>query len=533
MEVGIDFGTTFSTLCFSPGRGTDGCVPESDTIYIPTVVGLRTDGTYTVGLGALQESGLTVYRDIKRYFGMNQYNEREYREKLKPTFEVVVDEWSVAIGPVNGEKGKARSVVALACLFVSALAKIAVKVTNSPISISVCSVPAEYSSYMRSFIFESCSLAKISVQAVVNEPTAAGLSAFVNIDKRDLKYMVVYDFGGGTFDASLMVVGSAFVCVIDSLGDNYLGGRDVDNALAAAICAQLKLTSEAVDPFAMEALKIDLVREPNKVNREILTKGGEVKQISFSGEEFRILCKPFVSRAAALVEKLLKRRNIDSCVAVLIGGSAVLPGVRNSIASLRGVSQVLFDVNTYRAAVAIGAAIYAQTFSGASRYRLIDCVSNSLSDERLPLKAVAVFPKGHPIPSIVTVDFKMPSYDTGLVLHEGESAFINRNARTFSASIPTKTFPPKRTYKQVFSVSEDGRLSVTMDGIELRNTVVQKSPPAHQYSEVFVSSDDKRIGPEVVAIKSFYAKLLKSQTLTSSSLIDRRKVYSEHGIICD
>ncbi|ACS44659.1 HSP70-like protein [Grapevine leafroll-associated virus 4] len=533
MEVGIDFGTTFSTLCFSAGRGVDGCVPESDTIYIPTVVGIRNDGTYTIGLGALLEKDVLVYRDIKRYFGMNKFNANTYMMKLRPKFEVLVKDWSVSIGPVSGEKGKTRSVIALACMFVSALAKLAVSITGEAVTLSVCSVPAEYSSYMRNFIFQGCNLAKIQVQAVVNEPTAAGLSAFVAVDKESIEYMVVYDFGGGTFDASLMAVGSSYVCVVDSLGDNYLGGRDVDNALLEVVMKTLALTDKDLDPFSMEALKIDMVENPSSVVRRVLTNSGEVRIFNYDSSKFRELCSPFVEKARMIIEKLLSRNNVNSCAAVLIGGSSVLPGVRNSVASLRGVSRVIFDKDTYRAAVAIGAAIYAQTFSGASRYRLIDCVSNSLSDERKPLRAVTVFPKGHPIPATVRVNFDMPKYNTGVVLHEGESSFINENARTYSAPLKTTQFPGGKTYVNEFVISEDGRLEVKLNGEILANTVVPESPAANEYSERFLSSDDKRIKPEVDDIKSFYSRILGDSNLKNRDLRGRKEQYCKHGIVCD
>nr|BDX29216.1 HSP70-like protein [Grapevine leafroll-associated virus 4] len=533
MEVGIDFGTTFSTLCFSPGKGVDGCVMESDTIYIPTVVGVRKDGTFTIGLGALQEENLLVYRDIKRYFGMNTFNKSVYLEKLSPSFEVVVDEWGASIGPTNGEKGKTRSVISLACLFVSALTSLAVRMCGESIKVSVCSVPAEYNTYMRGFIFKSCSLANISVQAVVNEPTAAGLSAFVKVDKKDVKYMLVYDFGGGTFDASLLAVGPAYVCVLDSLGDNYLGGRDVDKALALMVSSRLSLQPSSIDSFSMEALKIDIVDNPKNVLRRVLTGVGTILDVPISETEFRTLCAPLVKRAKAIVQELLNRNSVDSCVAVLIGGSSVLPGVVNSVAELKGISQVLFDRNTYRAAVAIGAAIYAQTFSGASRYRLIDCVSNSLSDERQPLRAVTVFPKGHPIPSSVSVKFRMPSHDTGVVLHEGESSFINMNARTFSASISRRLFTPGVEYTQTFNVSEDGRLTVSMGDTVLKNLVVPKEPPSSEYNLKYLSSDDKRIKPEVSDIKLFYSKLLGDDTLPQKTVAERKRVYAEHGLVSD
>nr|WCR39300.1 HSP70 [Pineapple mealybug wilt-associated virus 3] len=533
MEVGIDFGTTYSTLCFSPGKGVDGCVLESGTIYIPTAVGYRTDGSYAIGLGALLEENLTVYRDIKRYFGLNKFNKDSYVSKLKSNVEVVVDDWTCKIGPVDGSKGKTRSVIALASDFVTGLCAIAVRMTGQPITLSVCSVPAAYNSYLRSFIFESCKLSSINVQAVVNEPTAAGLSAFIDVPKSTVNYLLVYDFGGGTFDCSLLVVGASYVCVLDSAGDNYLGGRDIDNRLKEVCVAKLKIDPAQLDSFSMEALKIDLVDKPNKHNRQVLLKSGDIRMVDFGPTEFKSLCEPFVRRARNIVESLLTNRKISKCAAVLIGGSSILPGVSDSIASLPQVSRVLFDRTKYRAAVALGSALYAQTFTGSSRYRLIDAVSASLSDEFRHLRAMCIFPKGHPIPSTVESHFTMPDSDTGVVLMQGESTMANMNEMTFSAPAKIVDFPAKSRVNQQTKISEDGRVEVTLNGKLLMNSVKPRIPARSELGRVFESSEDKRIGPEVESIKSFYASHLREHELSSAAKEVRLSLYAKHGISSD
>lgn len=530
MEVGIDFGTTYSTLSFSPGKGVEGCVLEGGSIYIPTVVGFRKDGTYTIGLGALQEGDLLIYRDIKRFFGINVHNCADLLEKLKPNFEVVPDEWSCKIGPVSGERNKTINVITLAALFVKALVVMAVKACGLQVRVSVCSVPAEYNSYMRSFIYEACKAADIHVQAVVNEPTAAGLSVFVSRPKTGMKYMLVYDFGGGTFDSSLLVVGPGYVCVVDSSGDNFLGGRDIDNELRKHVAEVLEVDQNIFSQFAMEALKIDIVDFPNKGVRKVLTINGEIKTLTLSSQTFSNICAPFIKRSVGIVEKLLARNNVSECVAVLIGGSSVLPAVMTSISAIKGVMGVHFDKKTFRAAVAIGASYYAQTFTGAVRYRLVDCISNSLSDERIPLKAITVFPKGHPIPAKVEVEHVMPNFDTGCVLHEGESPFINWNPRTYSADVSLKKFSAGVRYKQIFSISEDGRLEVIMGDQHLRNVVQPKPPKPEELKIDFLSTDDKRIRPEVENIKLFYEKVLKARNLRNLPKDRRKDIYLANGL---
>nr|ABZ04471.1 Hsp70h [Pineapple mealybug wilt-associated virus 4] len=528
MEVGYEFGTTYSTLCFSPGKGVDGCVPESGKIYIPTVVGYRPDKTHAIGLGALLEKDLVVYRDIKRYFGLNKFNKDVYLEKLKPTIEVVVEDWGCSIGPVDGSRGKTKSVLVLASDFITGLVQLAIKMTGQQVSVSVCSVPAAYNSYQRSFIYESCKLSSISVQAVVNEPTAAGLSAFITTPKSSVNYLLVYDFGGG-FDSSLLVVGPAYVGVLDSMGDNYLGGRDVDNKLLEVCAERLNVDKSVLDQYSMEALKIDIVDNPGKTVRRILLKSKEIKSIHITFQEFAAICKPFVERAKKVVLSLLMNRQLTKCAAVLIGGSSVLPGVVDSVASLPMITKVIFDRKTYRAAVALGGALYAQTFSGSSRYRLIDSISGSLSDEFKNLKAVCIFPKGHPIPSTVESDFTMPNSNTGVVLMQGESSMANMNEMTFSASVRTTTYPPRSVVQQKTKIFEDGRVEVYLNDLKVENTVKPRIPDKSELSPKFVSSDDVRIGPEVSEIKSFYAKLLQETKLPTLSKEQRKTVYKRHG----
>nr|WCR39336.1 HSP70 [Pineapple mealybug wilt-associated virus 1] len=529
MEVGIDFGTTYSTLCFSPGKGNDGCVVESDTIFIPTVVGYRKDNTHAIGLGALLEKDLVVYRDIKRYFGLNKFNKDVYLDKLKPTIEVVIDDWGCSIGPVDGARGKAKSVLTLASDFITGLVQLAIKMTNQQVSVSVCSVPAAYNSYQRSFIFESCKLSSINVQAVVNEPTAAGLSAFITTPKASVNYLLVYDFGGGTFDSSLLVVGPAYVGVLDSMGDNYLGGRDVDNRLLEVCAERLKVDKKELDQFSMEALKIDIVDNPGKSVRRVLLKSGNVKSIQLTFQDFSAICRPFVERARQVVLSLMAGRRLTKCAAVLIGGSSVLPGVIDSVASLPMITKVIFDRKTYRAAVALGGALYAQTFSGSSRYRLIDSISGSLSDEFKNLKAVCIFPKGHPIPSTVESRFTMPSADTGVVLMQGESSMANMNEMTFSGSVKTSTYPPRSVVRQKTKIFEDGRVEVYLNDIKVENSVKPRIPNKTELSPKFVSSDDVRIGPEVAEIKSFYSKLLGETGLLTLGRQQREIIYKRHG----
>nr|QWK51501.1 HSP70h [Manihot esculenta associated ampelovirus 2]QWQ59705.1 HSP70h [Manihot esculenta associated ampelovirus 2] len=529
MEVGIDFGTTFSTLCFSAGRGVDGCVSEAGSIYIPTIVGIRPDGSYCIGRGALLEPNILLYRDIKRWFGCNKHNVRQYRAKLQPSYAVVPRDWDVSIGPVNGNQAALRPVTELAALFIKGLCELAVQLTGIAVTRSVISVPADYNSYKRSYVYEAATFIGVGVQAVVNEPTAAGLSAFTTISRSETKYILVYDFGGGTFDASLLVVGSGYVCVVDSRGDNYLGGRDIDAQIADTLSRQLKLPTSALDEFSMEAVKLAANKSASITTHQILLKSGEVKSVNFSRSDLLELCRPFVSRTIRILTSLLDKCAVASVVAVLVGGSSVLPGVRDSVAMLPAIKTVVFSQETFRAAVAIGAALYAQSFSTTARYRLIDAVSASLSDERRPMRAELIIPKSHPIPTQLRIPFTMPKHDTAFVLHEGERSAIQWNERSFSASIRMSVFKPGVEYDQTITIGEDGRISVTMGNTMLENVVRVPKLNSAVLSAKFESTEMKLLKPEV---SDYFVKWkqLTRRDIEDLSIQEREQVYISHGV---
>nr|QWK51475.1 HSP70h [Manihot esculenta associated ampelovirus 1] len=529
MEVGIDFGTTFSTLCFSAGRGVDGCVHEASSAYIPTVVGFRPDNTFCIGRGALLEKNLTVYRDIKRWFGCNKYNLAKYKNRLKPTYMVVARDWDVSIGPVVGDPSRVVPVTELAALFIKGLCELAVQLTGVSVQRSVISVPADYNSYKRSYVYRAATAVGVGVQAVVNEPTAAGLSAFTTLSRSQIKYILVYDFGGGTFDASLMVVGNGYICVIDSRGDNYLGGRDIDNALADLICSQLNVPRTMIDEFSMEALKLAANASASVLEHKILLKNDEVKTVKFSRQNLADLALPFISRTLRILVDLLDGRENGSVTAVLVGGSSVLPGVADSVAMLPPIKNVIFERGTYRAAIAIGAAIYAQSFSAAARYRLVDAVSASLSDERRPMLAELILPKAHPIPTKITIPYVMPNHNTAFVLHEGERSAIHLNERSYSAAVTLSNFPKGSQQNQEIEMLEDGRVRVSMGGKLLTN-LVEVPPLATTYlSYPFESTEIRYLKPEVIDYFDRWSKLT-GKDIAREQIDAREQLYISNGL---
>nr|WGM82662.1 heat shock protein 70-like protein [Jujube closterovirus 1] len=528
MELGIDFGTTFSSVCFSPESKAKGCTEESDSIYIPTILGLRKDGTFCVGRAVTTEPGLDVYRDIKRWVGCSYINESEFRRKLKPDYIVRVDKYDVAIGPVSGDRNRIIPVVDLIYLFIKGLMGLTMSQTGLTISSASCSVPADYNSFKRSFVYTACNDLGIGVRAVINEPTAAGFCSLIEKDNEMMSYTLVYDFGGGTFDVSLLAISKNVVVVIDSRGDNLLGGRDIDAALRLECARKLGVNVDLIDPYSMEDIKIRLVDKPSVTTHTVLLKDGTLKSLSMTNKDLENLAAPFLQRAADLVKTVINNNSVDNVDLVLIGGSSVLPGVRTSLLKLPQIKSIFFDKTIYRAAVAVGAALYTASFSGATRFRLIDCVANSLSNDLKPFFAKLVLPKSHPIPTKLVQSFHMPNYNTALVLHEGESPNALLNERCFSAPLNISEFKSGIGDLELI-VGEDGRIAFKFQGKPLNNIVTVKPVLSTSKTLRFQDTVERLIVPEANKYISGWEKF-SELALFSMSPSDRLLRYRDHGV---
>ncbi|AZB50209.1 ORF3 [Air potato virus 1] len=533
MELGIDFGTTYSTVCFDPQSGVDGCLLESRSPYIPTVVGFRADGTFSIGRAALAEEGLILYRDIKRWVGCNKINEHLYLQKLHPTYQVVVDEWDCSIGSVSHPMAPLKRVIDLVAIFLKGCLALLAETHPGDVRLCTCSVPADYNSYKRAFVFKACQSLKIGVQAVVNEPTAAAFSVMRDRSESKSEYLLVYDFGGGTFDVSLVLKSPGYMVVIDSLGDNYLGGRLVDEELQVRVASLLNVRSSDISSFSMEDLKITLSTRPDLELHDIGLLDKTLRSLIFKPVEFKELCSPIIDRTISLVTTVLTRNRVQSVQVVLIGGSVTLPGIREKLLNIPSVSGFVFAEETYRLAVAMGAARYAQTFTNTVRYRLVDCVAASLSDDRIPYKAHVILPKGHPTPCSVSYDFTMPTQNTALVLHEGESPNVLMNERCFSAALSTNVFPARSSGKMEISIGEDGRVSATFLGKHLENKLVVPDVSDFVSGLKFESLLSRQIIPNVREYQEIFGKMVGIGGIGGKSLRDREVLYRENGYAID
>jgi molecular chaperone DnaK (HSP70) len=532
MDVGIDYGTTYSSLCFSPSEGAKGCITDASSVFIPSVLLLRYDNTYDIGTAAmLPDTPGRLYRDVKRWVGLSPYRYLQMRNSLKPTYPTRYKNGVVWIGPVRatGEK-TLLPVTVLVTLYVKALVALATSLTGKSVNRAVCSVPAAYDTYRRSFMHTALDSIGVSLQAVVNEPTAAAFSEYIRARDSGITSVLVYDFGGGTFDVSLAVVGPSHLAIVYSAGDDALGGRDVDNALQKALEDLDSPGSAPLGTFAAERVKVDLSINADQRQHMIQRQDGTIARLTYTRAQFEQLCAPFIGRTVKLLQKVATINNVTSAVVLLVGGSSTLPGITRAIKSLRFVADTILDLTSYRAAVAIGAGLYVSTFTGATSVRLLDTVAGTLSDENAGFSARPLVPKGYPMPC--TVALKGVPFSGRLVLAEGENKINCFNDITFSATVPNyrnKTANSNREDIEIH-ILLDGRIEVTVQGVRYSNDLVKQIPAVTHTGYDFKRTIDAGLPAAVADYQRYFSRTLGIDKFSQYAPVDRESEYNQYLI---
>src|ERR1700689_2583493 len=239
--IGIDLGTTNSVVAVMEG-GEPKVIPnEEGGRTTPSVVGFTKNGERLVGQVAKRQAITnpenTVY-SIKRFMG-RRFDEVNEEMKMVP-YKVVQSGDHVAVLA----QGKEYTPPEISALILQKLKKAAEDYLGEKVTEAVITVPAYFNDAQRQATKDAGRIAGLEVKRIVNEPTAAPLA--YGLEKKTEEVIAVYDFGGGTFDISILEVGDNVVQVISTNGDTHLGGDDVDHLLMDWMIAEFKKTN-AVD----------------------------------------------------------------------------------------------------------------------------------------------------------------------------------------------------------------------------------------------------------------------------------------------
>ena len=347
--IGIDLGTTNSVVAVMEGGEPVVITNEEGGRTTPSVVAFTKDGNRLVGQVAKRQAVTnpenTLY-SIKRFMG------RHFDEVSEEISQVPYKVEKASNGDVRiNVDGKQHSPPEIAAMVLQKLKKAAEDYLGSNVTQAVITVPAYFNDAQRQATKDAGKIAGLEVLRIVNEPTAAALA--YGLDKKKEETIAVFDFGGGTFDISVLEVGEGVVEVKSTNGDTHLGGDDVDDKLIDWIIEEFKkdqgidLTQDKMAlqrlKEAAEKAKIELsTAMETEINLPFITAdqaGPKHLVMKLTRSKFEQLIQPILDRLMPPVEKAiedagLKAADIDELV--LVGGSTRIPKVQEMVKEFFG-----------------------------------------------------------------------------------------------------------------------------------------------------------------------------------------------------
>ena len=477
--IGIDLGTTNSVVAVMEG-GEPKVIPnEEGGRTTPSIVAFTKSGERLVGQVAKRQAITnpenTIY-SIKRFMG-RRFNEVNDEMKMVP-YKVKQQGDHLVVEA----QGKDYTPAEISAMILQKLKKAAEDYLGQSVTEAVITVPAYFNDAQRQATKDAGKIAGLDVKRIVNEPTAAALA--YGLDKKKEETIVVYDFGGGTFDVSILEVGEGVIEVKSTNGDTHLGGDNIDQ----------RIVDWLIDEFKKDE-GLDLRAKGNEMALQRLKDAAEKAKIELSTTMETEINLPFVTADASgpkhLVKKLTRakleqlvedilQRSIEPCKqamkdagvdtskideVVLVGGQTRMPRIQQLVKDIFG-KEPHKGVNPDEV-VAIGAAVQAGVLGGEVKdLLLLDVTPLTLAIETMGSVATPMIPRNTTIPTKKTETFSTAADNqTEVEIHilQGERPLANQN-RTLGKFKLSGIPPAQRGVPQVqvtFDIDANGILNVT------------------------------------------------------------------------
>jgi molecular chaperone DnaK len=477
--IGIDLGTTNSVVAVMEAGEAKVIANEEGGRTTPSVVAFTKNGERLVGQVAKRQAITnpenTIY-SVKRFMG-RRFNEVNDEMKMVP-YKVVQQGDHVAILAQGHEYTPQQ----ISAMILQKLKKAAEDYLGGAVTEAVITVPAYFNDAQRQATKDAGKIAGLDVKRIVNEPTAAALA--YGLDKKKDETIAVYDFGGGTFDVSILEVGEGVIEVKSTNGDTHLGGDNIDQRIVEWLIEEFR-KDEGLDLHAKgnemalqrlkdaaEKAKIELsTTMETEINLPFVTADASgpkhlVKKLTRA--KLESLIEDLIQRSVGPCKQALKDAGIDASKideVVLVGGQTRMPRIQALVKELFG-KEPHKGVNPDEV-VAIGAAVQAGVLAGEVKdLLLLDVTPLTLSIETLGGVATPMIQRNTTIPTRKTETFSTAADNqTEVEVHvlQGERplAAQNRTLAKFKlAGIP----PAQRGMPQIevtFDIDANGILNVT------------------------------------------------------------------------
>ncbi len=544
--IGIDLGTTNSCVAVMEGGEPKVIANEEGGRTTPSVVGFTKTGERLVGQVAKRQAITnpenTIY-SIKRFMG-RRYDEVSEEMKMVP-YKVVRQGDHVAVVA----QGKEHTPPEISAMILQKLKKASEDYLGEKITDAVITVPAYFNDAQRQATKDAGRIAGLDVKRIINEPTAAALA--YGLDKQKDETIAVYDFGGGTFDISILEVGEGVIEVKATNGDTHLGGDNIDQRLVDWLIDEFK-KDEGLDlrakgnemalqrlRDAAERAKIELsTTMEHEINLPFITADASgpkhlVKKLTRAKLESMV--EDIIQRSVGPCKQCMKDAGIDASKineVVLVGGQTRMPRIQALVKELFG-REPHKGVNPDEV-VAVGAAIQGGVLKGEVKdLLLLDVTPLTLAIETLGGVATPMIPRNTTIPTRKTETFSTAADNqTSVEVHvlQGERPMAGQN-RTLGKFHLTGLPPAPRGLPQIevtFDIDANGILNVTA-----KDTATQKDQKITITSSSGLSKEEvDRMAKEAdshSAEDKAQREVIEAKNQLDSMVYSVEKMLREHG----
>jgi molecular chaperone DnaK len=543
--IGIDLGTTNSVVAVMEA-GQPKVINNLDGARLtPSVVAFTESGDRLVGNKAKRQAvtnpANTIY-SIKRFMG-RRHNEVGSEEKIVS--------YEVTGGPDELVKvqirDKAYTPPEISAMVLRNLKEAAEDYLGEEVTHAVITVPAYFNDSQRQATKEAGKIAGLEVERIINEPTAAALA--YGLDKKSNEKIAVFDFGGGTFDVSILEVGEGVFEVKSTNGDTHLGGDDIDKVLIDFVADEFK-KEQGIDlrndQMALQRLREACEKAKCELSTQVQTdinlpfitadaSGPKHLQVGLSRAKLEELADPMFKRLRVPCEKALADAKMDKSdidEVILVGGSTRIPAVQELVKDLFG-KEPHKGVNPDEV-VAVGAAIQGGVMTGeVTDVLLLDVTPLSLGIETLGGVMTKLIERNTTIPTskketFTTAADNQPAVDIHVLQGEREMSIDNRTLGRFQLTgIPVAP----RGMPQVevtFDIDANGILDVGAKdmGTGKEQSIKITSSSGLSDEEVKKMTEDAEANAEEDKAKR---KLAEAVNAADQMVWNTEKTLKEHG----